>query len=178
MYPCHPKSTLTDTLFPYTTLFRSPGVDATAGTTTKKYSYADESTNSSATGKVDFTNSAGGIVGFNGVGNVNLNAGGDVTILNQGEVRGTTFAQSSGGKSASNSSYASITVVDGKGGSSFTEEQSGSNSYVSTGGGVSGTYAGAKDRKNFSRSEEHTSELQSLMRISYAAFCLKKKQTD
>src|SRR3546814_1162831 len=27
------------------------------------------------------------------------------------------------------------------------------------------------------RSEEHTSELQSLMRISYAAFCLKKKIT-
>src|SRR3546814_1765394 len=28
---------------------------------------------------------------------------------------------------------------------------------------------------NLSRSEEHTSELQSLMRISYAVFCLKKK---
>src|SRR3546814_8845357 len=28
------------------------------------------------------------------------------------------------------------------------------------------------------RSEEHTSELQSLMRISYAVFCLKKKTTD
>src|SRR3546814_3176117 len=27
------------------------------------------------------------------------------------------------------------------------------------------------------RSEEHTSELQSLMRISYAGFCLKKKKT-
>src|SRR3546814_6520686 len=27
------------------------------------------------------------------------------------------------------------------------------------------------------RSEEHTSELQSLMRISYAGFCLKKKNT-
>src|SRR3546814_2772499 len=27
-----------------------------------------------------------------------------------------------------------------------------------------------------SRSEEHTSELQSLMRISYAVFCLKKKK--
>src|SRR3546814_8918830 len=27
----------------------------------------------------------------------------------------------------------------------------------------------------FERSEEHTSELQSLMRISYAVFCLKKK---
>src|SRR3546814_9740248 len=29
---------------------------------------------------------------------------------------------------------------------------------------------------NESRSEEHTSELQSLMRISYAVFCLKKKK--
>src|SRR3546814_1405542 len=28
---------------------------------------------------------------------------------------------------------------------------------------------------NYARSEEHTSELQSLMRISYAVFCLKKK---
>src|SRR3546814_4710981 len=30
----------------------------------------------------------------------------------------------------------------------------------------------------FLRSEEHTSELQSLMRISYAVFCLKKKKTN
>src|SRR3546814_2937749 len=30
----------------------------------------------------------------------------------------------------------------------------------------------------WSRSEEHTSELQSLMRISYAVFCLKKKKED
>src|SRR3546814_1771750 len=30
--------------------------------------------------------------------------------------------------------------------------------------------------RNFGRSEEHTSELQSLMRISYAVFCLKKKK--
>src|SRR3546814_3506328 len=29
---------------------------------------------------------------------------------------------------------------------------------------------------NAARSEEHTSELQSLMRISYAVFCLKKKK--
>src|SRR3546814_1267169 len=29
----------------------------------------------------------------------------------------------------------------------------------------------------YPRSEEHTSELQSLMRISYAVFCLKKKKT-
>src|SRR3546814_16353177 len=31
--------------------------------------------------------------------------------------------------------------------------------------------------KALKRSEEHTSELQSLMRISYAVFCLKKKKT-
>src|SRR3546814_6763045 len=34
-----------------------------------------------------------------------------------------------------------------------------------------------KDLKPSTRSEEHTSELQSLMRISYAAFCLKTKIT-
>src|SRR3546814_8450621 len=32
------------------------------------------------------------------------------------------------------------------------------------------------DRDGMARSEEHTSELQSLMRISYAVFCLKKKK--
>src|SRR3546814_4348914 len=32
--------------------------------------------------------------------------------------------------------------------------------------------------KSRARSEEHTSELQSLMRISYAVFCLKKKNTE
>src|SRR3546814_7346563 len=37
--------------------------------------------------------------------------------------------------------------------------------------GTAGLVAGAM------RSEEHTSELQSLMRISYAVFCLKKKTT-
>src|SRR3546814_3324283 len=31
------------------------------------------------------------------------------------------------------------------------------------------------DADDLGRSEEHTSELQSLMRISYAVFCLKKK---
>src|SRR3546814_6432999 len=32
-------------------------------------------------------------------------------------------------------------------------------------------------RTDFARSEEHTSELQSLMRNSYAVFCLQKKRT-
>src|SRR3546814_2396546 len=45
----------------------------------------------------------------------------------------------------------------------------GANAQVNVGGLV----ASALD---IERSEEHTSELQSLMRISYAVFCLKKKQ--
>src|SRR3546814_5529420 len=54
------------------------------------------------------------------------------------------------------------------------------------GGGEEGEawhQAGMRDRKpqvfadfEAARSEEHTSELQSLMRISYAVFCLKKKK--
>src|SRR3546814_3179227 len=35
----------------------------------------------------------------------------------------------------------------------------------------------AEQARHRDRSEEHTSELQSLMRISYAVFCLKKKTT-
>src|SRR3546814_5161108 len=40
--------------------------------------------------------------------------------------------------------------------------------------GTTGCGAGGLSRRTI-RSEEHTSELQSLMRISYAVFCLKKK---
>src|SRR3546814_7089361 len=36
--------------------------------------------------------------------------------------------------------------------------------------------AGTRSPPGSARSEEHTSELQSLMRISYAVFCLKKKK--
>src|SRR3546814_10360906 len=42
---------------------------------------------------------------------------------------------------------------------------------------AAGTWSiAALDGAGVLRSEEHTSELQSLMRISYAVFCLKKKQ--
>src|SRR3546814_5548045 len=37
---------------------------------------------------------------------------------------------------------------------------------------------GCPARRPLPRSEEHTSELQSLMRISYAVFCLKKKKKE
>src|SRR3546814_8340871 len=55
---------------------------------------------------------------------------------------------------------------------------------AATGAGAGADQAPARQRlhischpeKWLSRSEEHTSELQSLMRISYAVFCLKKKK--
>src|SRR3546814_2863751 len=43
-------------------------------------------------------------------------------------------------------------------------------------GGRSQRQAMVRCRRRAPRSEEHTSELQSLMRISYAVFCLKKKK--
>src|SRR3546814_6776796 len=47
-------------------------------------------------------------------------------------------------------------------------------SIVATGSAPSSCQSGSRVRTM--RSEEHTSELQSLMRISYAVFCLKKKK--
>src|SRR3546814_3741977 len=43
------------------------------------------------------------------------------------------------------------------------------------GGGFQVSYMAWADKRHAFRSEEHTSELQSLMRISYAVFCLNKK---
>src|SRR3546814_9115914 len=48
---------------------------------------------------------------------------------------------------------------------------------LGAGGAVRGMLAPLLALKPADRSEEHTSELQSLMRISYAVFCLKKKKT-
>src|SRR3546814_2702667 len=49
---------------------------------------------------------------------------------------------------------------------------------AATDGARPGWAAGRDGDRSGSRSEEHTSELQSLMRISYAVFCLKKKNTN
>src|SRR3546814_9745199 len=43
-------------------------------------------------------------------------------------------------------------------------------------GNLKDMFAGLTPASDLARSEEHTSELQSLMRISYAVFCLKKKK--
>src|SRR3546814_7015259 len=65
-------------------------------------------------------------------------------------------------------------IVVGKGNSANTEEG------VRLWNAVSERFAATqcvRGREAVLRSEEHTSALQSLMRISYAVFCLKKKNT-
>src|SRR3546814_2850521 len=101
-----PRSTRTDTLFPYTTLFRSPGPrgrDPKAGAEAAR--------------------------GCSGIGALPLGPGSSrFALVREGRMRRRSFLGHRSG-------------------------------------------AGAMLR----RSEEHTSELQSLMRISYAVFCLKNK---
>src|SRR3546814_8553549 len=105
-----PRSTRTDTLFPYTTLFRSkPGVE----------------------GK------------FVPPG---LNPGKTVHMMDIHAEKGMQCADCHFAQDAHGSGY------------------------------IQGEVANAVEISCKDRSEEHTSELQSLMRISYAVFCLKKKK--
>src|SRR3546814_1981117 len=108
-----PRSTRTDTLFPYTTLFRS----ATASCNVSiAYSRADRSLNHSLIR--------------------------DHRIFEMGRERDRHILH---GVPAHGTTQRSKTLF-------------------------------GDDSGNFTRSEEHTSELQSLMRISYDAFCLKTKK--
>src|SRR3546814_3680631 len=106
-----PRSTRTDTLFPYTTLFRSGG---------------------------------------NGNDEVGRGQG---SILAGGAIPGPPCSCRSGFSRSYKGGAGRVSCVSGSASGSACMPASGS-------GG---------------RSEEHTSELQSLMRISYAVFCLKKK---
>src|SRR3546814_10053425 len=108
----HPRSTPTDTLFPYTSLFRSGSHD--------------------------------------GMGVIEVRRGqhGPEIVLVRNHEAGT------GALIETNGIYDGVTLANGQ------------------------RLAGGTTNLYFSRgirSEEHTSELQSLMRISYAVFCLKKK---
>src|SRR3546814_10352087 len=117
-----PRSTRTDTLFPYTTLFRSPSC-----------------------GHTNFT--------------------------------GHPFRTIEAGSMSRTFAYLRVSTVDQTTDNQLHEIEAAGFAaqprriVAET---ISGSVA-AKERKGF-RSEEHTSELQSLMRISYAVFCLKKKK--
>src|SRR3546814_9828592 len=117
MFRRPPRSNLTDTLFPYTTLFRSLAA-AKAG----KFNAFHEA----------------------------LYAGGPIT-----EASMAAAARVAGLDPAAIAKAAQAPGID---------DEIRTNLAMAGQLGVNGT-----------RSEEHTSELQSLMRISYAVFCLKKK---
>src|SRR3546814_9172960 len=114
-----PRSTRTDTLFPYTTLFRSPACPLIRGR------------NLPAHGR-----GAGGIC---------------------------VVRSSAKGESGHRPHH------PGEG--SFVQ----SNPHSSNRRGLPAGDVSPRPGRARARSEEHTSELQSLMRISYAVFCLKKK---
>src|SRR3546814_5688287 len=117
-----PRSTRTDTLFPYTTLFRSPGA-----------------------GGAGFPDQVGAIAGH-------LSDGARARVGFQPPRRASRRAVA---KLCTTNSVIRMLA------SARPNRSKGEKSVPNT---------------DFSpRSEEHTSELQSLMRISYAGFCLKKK---
>src|SRR3546814_5421054 len=105
-----PISTLTDTLFPYTTLFRSPTYQVQAH--------------------------------FDNMGGLKVRAPVKSSGVVVGRVASIGF---------DNQRYQAVATLDMEQQYEFPSDSS-------------------------ARSEEHTSELQSLMRISYAVFCLKKKK--
>src|SRR3546814_7167191 len=134
-----PRSTRTDTLFPYTTLFRS----------TKD--------------RISLERSSPGVVGHR----VSILGGlqrrsfklGDLCLINSSLNPTSLFLRQHPGRDL-NPIHDSAII----------------NGFLDLGiGGILDHSRGLRIRK-LSRSEEHTSELQSLMRISYAVFCLKKKK--
>src|SRR3546814_6905018 len=112
-----PRSTRTDTLFPYTTLFRSvPGFAQGNGDGTLRIRLINLGINPLRKGDVMVTSGSGGL----------YRSGTPMAVLTE----------------------------------------------ILRDGAVARVLS---DPSDTDRSEEHTSELQSLMRISYAVFCLKKK---
>src|SRR3546814_10798186 len=70
--------------------------------------------------------------------------------------------------------YAGVTVAGVSAPASLFDPSGAGGNYLSGFDGVNDQMTGRFKIDGGARSEEHTSELQSLMRISYAVFCLKK----
>src|SRR3546814_9010581 len=129
-----PRSTRTDTLFPYTTLFRS----------------------------------GGGNDVLRGLAGEDLLLGGDGDDSLQGGMGSDIYNGGAGSDTVSYSGSNTSLFIDIAAG--VAKLYDGSETLISMENAVGGN---AND--TLARSEEHTSELQSLMRISYAVFCLTKK---
>src|SRR3546814_6309082 len=145
MIPRPPRSTRTDPLFPYTTLFRSGHDGAVLAATPLSG------------------------VGMTKVAIADLDADGQAEIV-VGSWWGATVS--------------AISLVEDDSGVSLVHEWQTQNAGCGNGAFPScGPVVGDIDldgspeivTANAVRSEEHTSELQSLMRLSYAVFCLKNK---
>src|SRR3546814_1962948 len=155
-----PKSTLTDTIVPYTTLFRSARARtrarARAGTVTGGGSAAAEAHAHAAR--------AGGKAGRNGEEEGRAEAGGppDLDSAQRREAEGKAEHAAAAGARAGSGRDASDLGSAAPAARELDPEPDP--------GLLAPGCRGA-------RSEEHTSEIQSLMRISYAVFCLKKNTT-
>src|SRR3546814_3469449 len=136
-----PRSTRTDTLFPYTTLFRSRINLAHVGPTDGRIAFAARRIVSRRRPS-SLAWTRGHLTLDHGV----LTADPFILGLKRGTIEGR------------------VEVDQGNGGPVPT---------VTVALDLKGSTLSA-----IARSEEHTSELQSLMRISYAVFCLKKKNTE
>src|SRR3546814_2170076 len=138
-----PRSTRTDTLFPYTTLFRSVDILVNnAGCQDRNYL---ENTTSEFWDQVQNVNVRGPFIAIREA----------VKVMRADGTKGRIVNIAS--NSALHPTAKSLLA------------------YSTSKAGIAGlTRAAAMEVVQ--RSEEHTSELQSLMRISYAVFCLKKKK--
>src|SRR3546814_3884427 len=131
-----PRSTRTDTRFPYSALFRSARLDRGRGIPATGAQHRGRARQASASGSADLR----------------------LVVVGRGYAPDGFSAR------------ACVPKASGRG-DSWPEERV---------GGVAPACGGASTMSRFRwppRSEEHTSELQSLMRSSYAVFCLKKKNT-
>src|SRR3546814_10294126 len=157
-----PRSTRTDTLFPYTTLFRSLGVGPNHDRyfeIFRKLALLDQRVHPRETAPA--AEDAVLIL-------LALDSGANQILDDEAGLADHSFQFGIGIRVAFGSdikrrhdAIARESVYDGK-------------CHSLSPGGDGPTIQAARRRQSL-RSEEHTSELQSLMRISYAVFCLKKK---